>query len=405
MYQFTRIPFGLKTAGSGFMRSLSMTVGSNSTENTARFVDDCLYGSPDFESHLQLLDENFTKLQNDNFTLRLDKSLFFESEVKFLGFKVSGEVIVPAEDKLQIILDFKEPRNRKQLQSFLGVCTYYRQFVRKYATFVEPFRNLLKEKSHWLWTEKHKKAFRELKFNFTNCIRLEHFHPTRKYRLQTDASLRGISGILFHTGEESCHHVLAIVSRGLQKAEYNYAVSELEMLAVVECVNKLRSFLIGQYFEIITDHNALTFVNSSDFKNKRLIRWGLILQQYKFDITYVPGKMNIPADFFSRNPNGDFEEIQCGEVDMLIPSLSRIVLEQKTKNEKVSIAINSLDIEFDIKKSLRNLDTVQRNDEKINSHITKIESGEKVYQYMIYRNILFHTCENQKNYQVVIPRT
>lgn len=163
MYQFTRIPFGLKTAGSGFMRSLSMTLESDSTENTVRYIDDCLFGSRDFDSHIALLEKNFTKLQNDNFTLRLDKSKLFEEKVNFLRFNISTHGVTPNEDKLKVIVDFKQPANRKQLQSFLGVCTYNRQFVCKYATFVEPFRDILKEKSQWVWSVEHRRAFDELK--------------------------------------------------------------------------------------------------------------------------------------------------------------------------------------------------------------------------------------------------
>lgn len=102
--------------------------------------------------------------------------------------------------------------------------------------------------------------------------------------------------------------------------------------------------------------------------------------------------MNIPADFFSRNPNGKFETVESGETDLLIPSLGKVLSKKKESESNSSIvSINNLNIEFDLKKAIRDVDTVQRHDETIRWIITKRESGENVKPYLIHRNVRCNT--------------
>lgn len=150
------------------------------------------------------MDSVFKILQDLNFTLRLDKSVFFQSKVKFLGFELSTK----DRDKLDMIDNFEPPRNRKQLQYFLDLCNYYRQFEVKYSNYVEPFRELLSSKTKsWSWTEKHSEAYNQLKNNFVNSVTLNHVNNNLPFYLQTDASDNGISGILYQIESKSFYNI------------------------------------------------------------------------------------------------------------------------------------------------------------------------------------------------------
>ena len=92
------------------------------------------------------------------------------------------------------------------MQGFLGVCGYYRRFVIKHASIVDPFRDLLKDKSSWSWTQKHDIAFNELKNIFINAA---------KFYVQCDASNAGISGVLFQLDKNNHKRIVAITSRVL----------------------------------------------------------------------------------------------------------------------------------------------------------------------------------------------
>lgn len=103
----------IKNDGSQFDKTLTM------------YVDDYLIATRgSFSDHLDAICNIFTVLQLNNFTLKLDKSIFCEKKVNFLGFELSTDGIRPLSEKLDSISKFKKPKNRKELQSFIGVCTY-----------------------------------------------------------------------------------------------------------------------------------------------------------------------------------------------------------------------------------------------------------------------------------------
>ena len=147
MYEFCRIPFGLKTAGSAFIGALNMAFGNQSEKILTVYIDDLLIAtSSSIHDHLEKINLVFSILQEKNFTLKLDKSIFRQTKVNFLGYELSIEGVKPIPDRLEFIKKFSKPENKVQLQRFIGVSTYYRQFTVRHSNLLEPFRDLLKEK-------------------------------------------------------------------------------------------------------------------------------------------------------------------------------------------------------------------------------------------------------------------
>lgn len=298
------------------------------------------------------------------------------------------EGIKPIQDKLEVIRNFSVPKNRKELQSFIGVCTYYRQFTKKHADLLEPFRDILGEKKIWVWSDKHNRAFMDMKNAFVHCVKLYHYIPGATYKLQTDASDMGISGVLYQIDQNNEHRIVALVSRCLTAAEVNYTVTEKELLAIVYSITKLRVFLIGVKFEIITDHKGLTFLKSTPYLCARLIRWSLLLQQYDFDVTHCKGSDNIIADFFSRNPCGKFETPQS-------KSLSIDVINCESRSET--------EISNEVNESLKNLEELQLRDKYIYDIVEKLKANEQTNFYVMRDNVLFRRNEYLGLWQVFIP--
>lgn len=396
MYQFCRLPFGLKTAGSVFIRSLHEVLGNQFEETLTIYIDDFLITTKgNFYNHIYEIEKIFTVLQENNFTLNLDKSLFGKKEVKFLGHELSVDGVKPRQDKLELIQKFEKPRNRTELQRFIGMCTYYRQFTVKHAILLEPFRSLLKEKNFWDWTPQHDRAFENMKLAFINCVQLDHYLPGKQFRLQTDASDLGISGILYQVDDLNELRVVALVSRCLAEAELHYTTTEKELLAIVYAVMKLRIYLLGTRFVIITDHKGLTFLNSTPYLNSRLIRWSLLLQQYDFEVEYCKGSDNVVADFFSRNPRGKFESVvQEGlSIDVLLVESQGVELN----------GCSGLTLTSDLTHDLKNLEALQREDENIRSIIQKVKNKELSRFFVVEEHILFRFDQTLKAWQIVIP--
>ena len=142
LYQFLRIPFGIKTAGAGFIRAIEIALRQILHFVTA-YVDDLLIASKTFDEHLYHVEQVFQHLLQAGFTLCLEKSLFFRRSVQFLGFILDTRGISADPENLAKIQNFPLPTDRQQLQAFLGVCVYYRRFSIRHANYVDPFRNLL----------------------------------------------------------------------------------------------------------------------------------------------------------------------------------------------------------------------------------------------------------------------
>ena len=413
LYHFCRIPFGLKTAGSGFIRALNLALGNEFDSFLTCYIDDLLITSASFDDHLHHLDLVFRKLQAENFTLRLDKSYFFRRQVKFLGFILSVDGIRPNPSKLEKIRQFAEPKNRKELQQIIGVCTYYRQFSVYHSNLIDPFRNLLKSKGTWIWTPAHSQAFVALKNAFADSITLHHVLQDVPFKLQTDASDRGISGILYQTDSEGYHRIVSLVSRCLNAAEINYNTTEKELLAIVYSIYKCRIYLARSTFYVITDHHALTFLSTTLFHTSRLVRWSIYLQQYSIIVEHCKGCDNVVADFFSRNPAGKFEP----EHDPHRLSIALLTSDVEFSRKGDQRPFNNLykltrkydDLPVDIRHDLDRIRDLQQSDPHIVDIVARIEGYHDGTRYRLFRGVLFHSKNLQSSgysrlwWRLVIP--
>lgn len=250
--------------------------------------------------------------------MNLNKTLFARDQIPFLGFLITRRGVMPDPQKIRSIQEIPEPKSRKELQSFLGVCGYYSRFQVHYAGLINDFRELLCAKKRFVWNETYRMKFETAKARFLDCIILRHYFTDRAFRLQTDASKSGISAILYQFDDEGKEAIVALVSRCLTSYEGNYSATELELLAIVFAFLRLRTFLIGNKFHIVTDQRAITFLLRTPYQSSRLVRWSLIMQEYSFEIKHCCGRDNIVADYFSRVFSGEGDE-SC---DVVIRKLS-----------------------------------------------------------------------------------
>ena len=213
----------------------------------------------------------------------------------------NGE-IRPNLDKIQAVQNFPKPQTKKDVRSFLGLTGYYRKFIRNYEDIARPLIDLTKKKesNKVNWIPICETAFANLKSYLSSEPILKAPNFKKHFLLQTDASNKGISAVLSQLDDQLREHPVVFLSRQLKPNEKNYSVSELECLAIVWAVKKLRYYLQGRRFTVITDHKALQWLDNIKSSNSRLMRWSLILQDFNFDIQYRKGITNQNADSLSR---------------------------------------------------------------------------------------------------------
>ena len=121
----------------------------------------------------------------------------------------------------------------------------------------------------------------------------------RNFIVQTDASNVSIGGCLLQE-HDGIKHPVMYASRKLLPREQNYSVGEREALAIVWVVEKFHRFLYGQHFILESDHRPLEYIQSSQSKNPRIMRWSLALQPYRYTVKYIKRSDNNVADYLSR---------------------------------------------------------------------------------------------------------
>lgn len=301
LFQFRVMPFGLHSAPATFQRLLDRIIGPEMDPYAFAYLDDIIVLGETFEEHLHHLREVFRRLRLANLQLNPDKCQFCRKTLKYLGHVVTAEGITTDPEKVESIRQIPTPRNVRDVRRFLGVASWYRRFVPSFSQIASPLTKLLKKHNRFKWTEEQTTAFDRLKTCLTEAPVLACPDFEKPFTLQTDASDLGL-GVALTQNLQGGDHIIAYASRTLTPAERNFSVTERECLAIVWGVEKMRPYLEGYRFTVLTDHQSLRWLHSIKSPTGRLARWSIFLQQYDFEIKYRKGALNRVADALSRQP-------------------------------------------------------------------------------------------------------
>ncbi|CAK1587881.1 unnamed protein product [Parnassius mnemosyne] len=109
---------------------------------------------------------------------------------------VSEEGIRTDPEKITAVKDWPVPKDKTQVRAFLGLCSYYRRFVKNFADIAKPLHRLTKEKRHFCWDESCDIAFQELKNRLCKTPILGYPDAGKEFIVNTDASDVGLGGVL-----------------------------------------------------------------------------------------------------------------------------------------------------------------------------------------------------------------
>ena len=173
-------------------------------KGVAKSSDDFLVHGKTVEEHYQRMHALLTRLAENKATLKLAKCKFHQTEVDFLGHRISEQWIQPLTDMLNTITNYKAPQNITELRRFMGMVQQLSKFTPTLAEASAPFRDLLSSKSMWLWTPVNQAAFEKTKQILTTQPVLAHYDIQKETKIRTDGSSKnGISAILYKKhGEE-----------------------------------------------------------------------------------------------------------------------------------------------------------------------------------------------------------
>ncbi|GFV40128.1 retrovirus-related Pol polyprotein from transposon 412 [Trichonephila clavipes] len=198
-------------------------------------------------------------------------------------------------EKVSAVKNWKRPENLRELRSFLGLCTYYRKFVKGFSNIARPLHKLTESKQKFQWTKECEDSFLQLKEALTSLPILIYPQSDKPFILDTDASNESVGAVLSQeiNGQE---RVVAYWSKCLSKPERNYCVTRKELLAIVKAIEHFHHYLYGQKFLLRTDHASLTWLINFRNTEGQVARWIQRLNEYYFDIRHRKGSSHGNAD-------------------------------------------------------------------------------------------------------------
>ncbi|GJW80371.1 reverse transcriptase domain-containing protein [Tanacetum coccineum] len=253
--------------------------------------------NPEFCTHEILMEEDYKPaVQHQR------QSHFMVKEGIVLGHKISKNGIEVDKAKVDVIAKLPHPTTVKGVRSFLGHAGFYRRFIKDFSKISRPMTHLLEKNTPFIFSNECIQAFETLKKKLTEAPILIAPDWDLPFELMCDASDFAIGAVL---GQRHEKHFRPIhyASKTMNEAESHYTTTEKEMLAVVYAFEKFRSYLILNKSIVYTDHSALKYLFAKKDSKARLLRWVLLLQEFKFKVIDTKGAENLTADHLSRLEN------------------------------------------------------------------------------------------------------
>ena len=300
-WKFRRMTMGLGNAGSTFSRIMQLAMQGLNLQICISYLDDIIVHAEDVGSHLERLRAVFQRLREAKLKLKPTKCHLLREEVAFLGHRVSADGVSTDPSKIEAVRNWPRPRNIHEVRGYVGLASYYRRFIAKFAEICSPLHALTGKHARFEWTPECEQAFVQLKDALTAAPVLAMPTDEDSFVLDVDASDRCIGAVLSQKqGEEE--RVIAYASRVLSRTERNYCCTRRELLAVVLFVRHYKPYLLGRRFLVPTDHAAWTWLRKTPEPIGQQARWCEILEEYDFDIQHRPGRSHGNADAMSRIP-------------------------------------------------------------------------------------------------------
>ena len=265
------------------------------------YLDNILVMGRTFQEHLDNLREVLERLNGAGFRLQPKNCHLAQQKVAYLGYVISNFGIFADTSKVEAIIVFLFQRV-KQLSSFVGLVSYYRQFIQGFSRITSPLFMFTKKDVPYVCSSDYQKAIDKLKDCLTKAPVLVFRNFAECLILETDASGLGLGAVLSQKQLDGKVAPIAYASRTLQQHKKNYGISELEALAVVLGCQTFKTYLYDHPCDVITDYEALKCLLNTTHLSGKLARWGLALQELDLKIHYQPGRLNSCADVLSHVP-------------------------------------------------------------------------------------------------------
>ncbi|MBW0486058.1 hypothetical protein O181_025773 [Austropuccinia psidii MF-1] len=271
IYEYTRMPFGIKNAPAHFQSMMDTIFQEEILEGwMVVYIDDIIIYSETWEDHVQYIERVLKLLA--------------------LGHKVSGLSLAIEQNKVAAVLQNPVPKNIKEIQSFLGVASYYRNHIKTFTHITSSVYKLCSKDVVFEITKERRDANEMIKHELTNASVLILPDFKLPFKLYINAACSQGLGEALHQRQivdgELREKVICYISRQLKDSEARYGATQNECICLVWALEKLHNYLKGAVFEVYTDCTALKSLLNMNTTNRHMLRWKIAIQGSR-------GNMNI----------------------------------------------------------------------------------------------------------------
>jgi hypothetical protein len=214
LYQFTRLPPGLSVAPPIFQKKTQTLMSQ--IEGVFVYFDDVFINAPTKALLTKRTRQVLKVFKQNGLKVKISKCAFDVPELEYLGYRFTQNGIQPTDEKIKAIKEMRPPANLEELRSYLGYINYYDRFIPNKAKIFLPLYSLMKKDVPFLWNQECQEAMDTVKGILCAAPALAFYDPTKKIRLTSDGSRKGIGAVLSHVerGEEL---PVIFISRALKK--------------------------------------------------------------------------------------------------------------------------------------------------------------------------------------------
>ncbi|MBW0557558.1 hypothetical protein O181_097273 [Austropuccinia psidii MF-1] len=229
------MPFCIKNAPAHFQRMMDTIFQEEILECwMVVYINDIIIYSDKWEDHVQYIDRVLSKCTPITLKISLKKCNFGQQELLALRHKVSGLSLAVDQNKLAAVLQKPVPKNIKEMQSFLGFASYYRNHIKNFAHITSSIYRLCSKDLVFEITKERRDAYERIKHELTNARVLILPDFELPFKLYLDAACRQGLGAALHQRQivdgESREGLICYISRKLKYSEARYATTQTECL-------------------------------------------------------------------------------------------------------------------------------------------------------------------------------
>jgi len=242
-------------------------------------------------------------LKENKLFLCPEKCEFCKQRIEYLGLVISENKVSVDPVKVAGVREWPTPKNKTDVQAFLGFVNFYRRFIRDFSAKARPLFDLTRSEQVWTWSGKKQVAFEDLKTAVTTAPVLVSPQKSDPFRIEADSSDFATGAVLSQQSTtDGKWHPVVFYSKSLSSVEQNYEIHDKEMLAIIHALEEWRHFLEGATHpvEIWTDHKNLEYFMMAKKLNRRQAHWSLHLARFDFLLHHRPGHTMGKPDALSR---------------------------------------------------------------------------------------------------------